>query len=60
MKTIFLLATLSAAAPPPDSGSLLVRCGRLIDGLSDDARTEVQIYIANGKIEAVGKDLQVP
>jgi len=60
MKTIFLLATLSAAAPPPDSGSLLVRCGRLIDGLSDDVRTGIEIAIANGKIEAVGRDLEVP
>ena len=63
MKALLLLAALIlswAGAPPPDSGSLLVRCGRLIDGLSDDVRTGVEIYIANGKIEAVGKDLQVP
>ena len=63
MKTLLLLAALFlswAGAPPPDSGTLLVRCGRLIDGLSDDVRTGVEIYIADGRIEAVGNDLEVP
>ncbi len=73
MKKLLLIASLSlgcASTPPkpaltegehrPDSGSLLVRCGRLIDGLSDEARTGVDLYIANGKIEAVGEDLDVP
>jgi imidazolonepropionase-like amidohydrolase len=60
-RLVFLL-TLAAAqrVPPPDSGSLLVRCGRLIDGLSDEARNGVEIYIANGRIEAVGEKLDVP
>jgi imidazolonepropionase-like amidohydrolase len=43
-----------------DSGTLLVRCGRFIDGLEGDARTGVEVYIANGRIEAVGQNLEVP
>ncbi len=62
---ILVLATGCATEPPsptrvsgsysPDSGTLLVRCGRLIDGISDEARTELEIYIRNGRIEAVGE-----
>jgi imidazolonepropionase-like amidohydrolase len=51
---------LVSGAHSPDSGTLLVRCGRLIDGVSDDVRTEVEIFIANGRIDAIGKDLNVP
>ncbi|HJS73941.1 MAG TPA: amidohydrolase family protein [Vicinamibacteria bacterium] len=67
---IVLLALACASEPPPpspvsgpyspDSGSLLVRCGRLIDGVSDDVRTGVDIYIANGRIEAIGEDVAAP
>ncbi len=51
--------TLVSGAYSPDEGTLLVRCGRLIDGISDGAGTGVEIYIANGRIEAVGEDLEV-
>jgi imidazolonepropionase-like amidohydrolase len=51
---------LISGAHQPDSGSLLVRCGRFIDGLANDARNGVEIYIANGRIEAVGENLEVP
>jgi imidazolonepropionase-like amidohydrolase len=73
MKKLLLAAALSAGcageAPRPelvsgghrpDSGTLLVRCGRLIDGLSDEARIRGEILIANGRIEAVGANLDVP
>jgi imidazolonepropionase-like amidohydrolase len=53
-------ASLVSGPYSPDSGSLLVRCGRLIDGVSDDVRTGVDIYIANGRIEAIGNDLAAP
>jgi imidazolonepropionase-like amidohydrolase len=76
MKKLLFLLTLatgcaSEASKPalisgehaPDSGSLLVQCGRLIDGLSAGARIGVEIYIANGRIEALGENgenLDVP
>jgi imidazolonepropionase-like amidohydrolase len=73
VKRLLLLATLAtacAAEPPrpalvsgehePDSGTLVVRCGRLIDGVSGEARTGVEIHILNGRIAAVGESLEVP
>ncbi len=73
MKQLLLILVLAAgcrAEPPspslisesysPDSGTLLVRCGRLIDGISDEARTGLEIYIRNGRIESVGRALDVP
>ncbi len=72
MKKAFLVAALAAGCasePPkpaltrgdhlPDSGTLLVRCGRFIDGLTDDVRRGVEIHIANGRIAAVGENLEV-
>ncbi len=43
-----------------DSGSLLVRCGALIDGLSDAARTGEDVLIEGGRITAVGPQLEAP
>ena len=37
----------------PDSGSLFVRCGLLIDGLGDEARKEQVVAIRFGRIAAV-------
>ena len=45
-------ATPSAAAPRPDT--LLIRAGRLIDGRSDEARTDQGILVAGERIGAVG------
>ena len=42
----------SAAAPRPDT--LLIRAGRLIDGRSDEARTDQGILVAGERIGAVG------
>ena len=45
-----------AAAPYiPDSGTLAIRCGRLIDGLSPESRTDITVVIAAGRIASVGK-----
>ncbi|HXV62504.1 MAG TPA: amidohydrolase family protein [Vicinamibacteria bacterium] len=44
----------------PDSGSLLVRCGRLIDGLSDELVEGVDVLIADGTITQVGVGLGAP
>lgn len=73
MKRLLLVAALSvdcAAEAPgpalvsgehqPDSGALLVRCGRLVDGLSDEVRVGAEIEIASGRIEQVGEHLEVP
>ena len=44
----------------PDSGTLAVRCGRLIDGLSDEVASDVTVMIENGRITAIGRDIAVP
>ncbi len=50
-----------AAAPfAPDSGSVAVRCGHLIDGVSAAARGAVTVLILNGRVAAVGQDVPVP
>jgi len=41
-----------AQAPfAPDTGSLVVRCSALIDGISDDAMRDVSVVIRSGRIE---------
>jgi len=37
----------------PDSGSLIVRCGSLVDGLGDEPRKSVSVLIRDGRIVAV-------
>lgn len=50
-----------AAAPyKPDSGSIAVRCGHLIDGVSGGASGPVTVLIVNGKIAEVGAKVAVP
>jgi len=50
----------STAAVPfaPDSGSLAIRCGRLIDGLSPTARNDVTVVIRDGRIVSVEESAQ--
>ena len=43
-----------AATPRPDAGSLVVRCGRLVDGVSDAVHSDVAVVIRGGRIAAVG------
>jgi imidazolonepropionase-like amidohydrolase len=58
----------SAAPKPPlvegehgaDSGTLLVRCGRLIDGIASEPASGVDVYVVDGRIEAVGENLEAP
>jgi imidazolonepropionase-like amidohydrolase/endonuclease/exonuclease/phosphatase family metal-dependent hydrolase len=55
------LAVGLARAPfAPDSGSLGLRCGRLVDGVSDAARESVAVWIERGRIAAVGEALEFP
>ncbi len=50
-----------ASAPYlPDSGTLGVRCGRLVDGLADAVRESVTVWIERGRIVAVGEDVALP
>jgi len=44
----------------PDSGTLAVRCGTLIDGESDQARSNITVLIEKGKITAVGDEVKIP
>ncbi|HVN41726.1 MAG TPA: amidohydrolase family protein [Steroidobacteraceae bacterium] len=52
----------AVATPPllPDSGSIAVRCGSLIDGVSGALRRNVTVLIEQGRITAVGARLAVP
>jgi imidazolonepropionase-like amidohydrolase len=66
LATVLALQLLSAAAacaatgPPiatvpyaPDSGSLVVRCGTLIDGVNGTPRGDVAVVIRDGRIESI-------
>jgi imidazolonepropionase-like amidohydrolase len=44
----------------PDSGSLAIRCGRLIDGASPEPSADVTVVIERGRISAVGPGVAVP
>ncbi len=44
----------------PDSGTLAVRCGTLIDGTSDEVVRDATVIIRDGRIAEVGRDLSVP
>lgn len=54
--------SVAAVTPPtvvteshrPDSGDLTIRCGRLIDGISDAVVRDVDVDIRQGRIDAVG------
>jgi imidazolonepropionase-like amidohydrolase len=54
------LALSAAAAPVPDSGSVVLRCGTLIDGVSAEARGPTTVLIESGRITEVGPDVQAP
>jgi imidazolonepropionase-like amidohydrolase len=50
-----------AAAPyAPDTGTLAIRCGRLIDGVAAQARPSVTVLIVHGRIVKVGEHVVVP
>ena len=53
--------TVIAAAPyAPDSGSIAVHCGALIDGVAMQARRSVTVLIVDGRIAKVGEHVAVP
>ncbi len=57
---LLLLPLLACSAPPLPPDSLAVRCGRLIDGISDEVRQDVTVWIEGGRIRALGTSLAVP
>lgn len=44
----------------PDSGSVAVRCGRLIDGVSATPTGPVTVLIVDGKVQEVGAGVKTP
>ncbi|MDZ7644602.1 MAG: amidohydrolase family protein [Woeseiaceae bacterium] len=53
-------AIIAAAPYDTSGGDLLLRCGRLIDGLAPDAATNRDILIEDGVVISVGTGLDVP
>jgi imidazolonepropionase-like amidohydrolase len=52
--------TLASVPFEPDSGSIALRCGSLIDGTSDEARQGLTVLVLRGRISAVGANVDVP
>lgn len=50
--------TLTGAPHVPDSGDLLVRCGALIDGRSDELRRNIDVLIEDGRFARLGPQLE--
>jgi len=48
------------AAPAPDSGSIVLRCGALVDGVSAAAKGPTTIVIESGRVTEVGPDAKAP
>ncbi|HEX4952928.1 MAG TPA: amidohydrolase family protein [Thermoanaerobaculia bacterium] len=57
---LVLSSLLACSASSPPSGSLVVRCGRLFDGVSDEVKTGVTVWIEGRRIRAVGTSVEVP
>ncbi len=53
-------ATLATPPLTPDSGTIWIHCGTLVDGLSTEPRRDVSILIENGKISSVGESSGPP
>ena len=51
--TVFPLAFAGSSAPRPDSGSIALQCGSLIDGVSAKAHPNVTVVVRDGRIAAV-------
>ena len=51
--TLTSLLDVRKAPYTPDSGSVAIRCGRLIDGVSDAARDNVLVVVRDGRIKSV-------
>jgi imidazolonepropionase-like amidohydrolase len=56
---IVVMAT-SATAAAPDSGSIVLKCGALIDGVSGGSGGPTTLVIVDGRIVAVAADAAIP
>jgi len=64
-KTIFapiflILLSSCAAVRPAQNEVVLIHCGRIIDGVNDRVREDIDLIITNGKISSIGKNLVIP
>jgi imidazolonepropionase-like amidohydrolase len=51
--TLTSLLDVRKAPYTPDSGSIAIRCGKLIDGVSETARDNVLVVVRDGRIKSV-------
>lgn len=51
--TLTSLLDVRAAPYTPDSGSVAIRCGKLIDGVSETTRDDVLVVVRDGRIKSV-------
>ncbi len=51
---------LTTAPYQPDSGTMLVRCGSLIDGRSDEVLSDVSVLIEDGRFSKIASRPDVP
>ena len=59
LTTLFLLAALAASVPSQDEPGLVLKGARVITGTGKNLE-EATILIRHGRIEAVGKDVDIP
>ena len=60
MRALLAFLAFCAAAHAADASALLVRDARLIDGRGGAVQERVSILVQNGRIAAIGPDLQAP
>ena len=53
-------APYEAGHAQPDNGNILVRCGTLIDGRSDEIRSNVSVLIENGRFSRIDTRIETP
>jgi imidazolonepropionase-like amidohydrolase len=60
MTPVSMAPAITAAPFSPGSGTLVLRCGSLIDGSSDGASHNVTVVIVDGRISQVGAGARAP
>ncbi len=57
---VSLETQLTSAPYQPDSGSVLIRCGALIDGRSDEVLDDVSVLIEDGRFSRIATEFKTP